>query len=225
MILLILVLLALLIGPFFWVRYVLKKYSKERSDLPGTGGELATHLIKRFELEGVELAEVPKGDRYELDTRKVCLTPDVMNGKSLTAVATAAHEVGHAMQHCMNDRRLKARMELGKTAFVIERIAQVALIILPFAGLIPFLHPLAVIMMGVVILSMFTTTLVHLVTLPVEIDASFNKAYPLLVEGEYVQSKDLRKIKTILRACALTYVSSAAFSLLNVYRWLNIIRR
>ncbi len=223
--LLIALLLIVLIGPNLWVKRVLKKYSKPRPDLSGTGGELADHLIKRFHLNEVKLEEIPSGDSYNPIDKTVRLTPHVMNEKSLTAVATAAHEVGHAMQHSMGDKRLTNRTQLAKTAAAIQAIAQVALLILPFVSLLPFLHPLAFLLLVIVLLSMFVNTLVHLATLPVEFDASFGKAYPVLVDGEYLDKKDLKAVKKILRACALTYVSQAAIGLLNIYNWLRIIRR
>ena len=68
-------------------------------------------------------------------------------------------------------------------------------------------------------------TLVHLVTLPVEWDASFARALPLLEQGGHLYPSDLPHARRILRAAALTYVASSAASLLNVWRWLAILRR
>ena len=68
-------------------------------------------------------------------------------------------------------------------------------------------------------------TLVHLVTLPVELDASFNKALPILENGNYLRSGDLPHARKILRAAALTYVAGSLASLLNLARWLAFLRR
>ena len=65
----------------------------------------------------------------------------------------------------------------------------------------------------------------HLFTLPVEFDASFNKALPLLEDGNYLHEGDLPHARRILRAAALTYVSASLMSLLNVARWIAILRR
>jgi Zn-dependent membrane protease YugP len=68
-------------------------------------------------------------------------------------------------------------------------------------------------------------TLVHLITLPVELDASFNKALPALASGKHVFPSDLPHARRILRAAALTYVAGSMASLLNLARWLTVLRR
>ena len=72
--------------------------------------------------------------------------------------------------------------------------------------------------------SMFMATIVHLITLPVETDASFNKALPILEAG-YVDAEDMPKVRQILRAAALTYLAGSLSSLLNLWRWIAILRR
>jgi len=66
--------------------------------------------------------------------------------------------------------------------------------------------------------------LVHLVTLPVEYDASFNKALPMLRDGGYLADEDLAGARSVLKAAALTYVAAALTSLLNLARWVRILR-
>ena len=88
--------------PQLWVRYVMRKYSREIPDMPGTGGELAEHLIERFELTGVSVKKGGVQDNYYHPVdRQVALSPKNFSGKSITAVAVAAHEVGHAIQFCL----------------------------------------------------------------------------------------------------------------------------
>ncbi len=72
---------------------------------------------------------------------------------------------------------------------------------------------------------MLLGTLVHLCTLPVELDASFKKALPILESGEYLQEGDLPHAERILRAAAFTYVAASLGSLLNLGRWLAVLRR
>ena len=67
--------------------------------------------------------------------------------------------------------------------------------------------------------------LVHLLTLPSELDASFNRAMPLLSSGEYIPKEDIPAARKILLACALTYVANALMGLLNVWRWIRVLRR
>jgi hypothetical protein len=76
--------------------------------------------------------------------------------------------------------------------------------------------------LGVLILSM--TIVMHAVTLPVEFDASFRRALPVLKTGRYLDDKDMPAAKEILRAAAFTYVAAAAMSLLDVARWLRVLR-
>jgi Zn-dependent membrane protease YugP len=66
---------------------------------------------------------------------------------------------------------------------------------------------------------------VHLLTLPTEFDASFKRALPLLSSGEYIPPDDIPAAKKILFACALTYVANSLIGLLNVWRWIRILRR
>ena len=69
-----------------------------------------------------------------------------------------------------------------------------------------------------------TSVVVHLITLPVEFDASFKRAMPLLEQG-HVDEKDQQAARKILLACALTYVSASLAGLLNLWRWIAILRR
>ena len=66
---------------------------------------------------------------------------------------------------------------------------------------------------------------VHLITLPTEFDASFRRAMPLLVEGEYIPPEDIPAARRILWACSLTYVAGALVGLLNIWRWIRVLRR
>jgi len=97
-------LLILALFPSMWVRSVIRKHASQRDDIPGTGGELATHLLKQYELYDVTVEETQEGrDHYDIIDKCVRLSPSVHNGKSLTAVAIAAHEVGHAIQFGRNE--------------------------------------------------------------------------------------------------------------------------
>jgi Zn-dependent membrane protease YugP len=65
---------------------------------------------------------------------------------------------------------------------------------------------------------------IHLVTLPVEFDASFNRALPILDRDGYLPKQDLPAARRILKACALTYVAAALVNLLNLWRWIRVFR-
>ena len=84
---------------------------------------------------------------------------------------------------------------------------------------------LSLLFVAVAVGSMLLGTLVHLVTLPVELDASFKKALPILADGDYLLEGDLPHAERILRAAAFTYVAASLGSLLNLGRWLAVLRR
>jgi Zn-dependent membrane protease YugP len=71
---------------------------------------------------------------------------------------------------------------------------------------------------------MSMSVVVHLTTLPTEFDASFGRALPILKAGRYVPEKDLPAARSILRAAAFTYVAAALMSIINIARWLRVLR-
>lgn len=221
----IMLVLALIFGPQYWVKHVLKKYSVEQDHFPGTGGELAMHLVEKFELHGVKVEKTETGDHYDPIARAVRLTPDKFDGKSLTAITVAAHEVGHAIQHRNGYLPFELRQRIVGLAMGAEKLGAIAMIALPFLTLVSRSPRLGLIMFAIAIGSMLIGTLVHLVTLPVEWDASFKRALPVLKQGQYISAKEMKHAHKILTAAALTYVSGSLASLLNLGRWIAILRR
>ena len=218
------ILLVLFVWPNYWVTSVLKKHSEPCEEIPGTGGELANHLKKVLKLE-VEVSQTNQGDHFDPTAQKVCLSENNFNGRHLTAVATAAHEIGHAIQWQSNDAGLQRRGRWVGYSIIIQKIAQVSLILVPVLHLVPGGAILGKLLLIPVLLSVFFNTLVHIITLPVEWDASFHKALPILVQGQYIEDKDIQAVKRILRACAFTYLAAAVISLLNLTNLLRTIRR
>lgn len=203
-----------------------KRHDAPLAELPGTGGELARHLLTRLQLTDFSVQALETaGDHYDPENKTVCLSPGVHEGKSLTAVVVAAHEVGHALQHFTGFKPLYLRWNLAKYIAFVEKAASVLLVSFPFVALLSK-SPLAG---GLMLVSGLTVLLLpvvfHLITLPVEWDASFNRALPLLIEGEYLPKTAEPVIRRILTAAALTYVSASLFSLLNFYRWIAFLRR
>jgi Predicted Zn-dependent protease len=210
--------------PQYWVRLTMARHGGERPDFPGTGGEMAAHLIELLGLEDVQLEETDKGDHYDPQSRTVRLSPANLNGRSLTAVAVAAHEVGHALQHARGERGLQLRQTLAAIAAVTDRIAVFFLFSAPVLGLV-VRSPLALlILVGIGVSLLAVRVAVHLVTLPVEFDASFGKALPMLRDGGYLSEADLAAARGVLRAAAMTYVASALASLLDLARWIRFLR-
>jgi Zn-dependent membrane protease YugP len=212
-------------GPMLWVRWVMSAYADDIEGMPGTGGELARHLIDRFELSGVTVETTQSGDHYDPAARKVRLSESNFNGRSLTAVAVAAHEVGHAMQHHAGDRNLARRTALVPLADRIARASAVMIWVAPVAGLLTR-HPVPFSVLVMIGLSgLVARMLVHLVTLPTEWDASFGKALPVLIQGQYVAPGEDRVVRRVLRAAAMTYVAAALADVLNIARWVALLLR
>lgn len=222
---LIILLIVLILGPQYWARHVLKKYGKHREDIQGTGGELVQHLKKKFHLDYLKLEETKLGDHYDPMDKTVRLTESNFNNKSLTAVAVAAHEFGHALQDARNYRPLAARTRMVKLAQQAEKFGSIALFALPVLAFTPAGARMVPFLILLLIGSMAINCVVHLVTLPVEFDASFGRALPILREGRYVDEKDFQAIRKILTACALTYLASSLSGLLNFWRWFRFLRR
>lgn len=212
--------------PSFWVRRVMQRYSAEIEDLPGTGAELAKHLISRFELQGIEVEETgPFQDHFDPAAKKVRLSPDNFNGKSLTAVAVAAHEVGHAIQFHRSEKIFELRKRYLPTATRFSKAGVGLLMALPVVG---FLVRSPIVMGAIIAASLLLQlagALAYLVILPEEWDASFNKAMPVLIEGEYIDSSQIPAVRRILKAAALTYFASALANILNIGRWFMVLRR
>ena len=220
-----LILLALIFGPSLWVKFVMKRYSKEKPEMPGTGGELATHLIERFTLKDVKVEVTELGDHYDPVEKKVRLLREHYESKSLTAVAIAAHEVGHAIQDQQGDKRLATRTKMIPVADKVARWSAAIISLSPVIGIITR-HPMPFSLVLLLGLSGFIARMmVHAVTLPIEFDASFAKALPVLREGSYVAKSDEVAVNRILRAAALTYVSAALADILNLGRWIAILLR
>jgi Zn-dependent membrane protease YugP len=223
-----LIILALVFGlavlPQMWVRSVIQRHAHERSDFPGTGGEFARHVLDEMNLGHVKVEETNLGDHYDPEAKAVRLLPQNLNGRSLAAVVIAAHEAGHAMQDASSYPPLAARTRLAKQAMQMERVGAVIMLAAPLVLIIAKAPHLIIIEVfaGVVILAM--SILIHAVTLPVEFDASFRRALPLLKAGGYIKDADMPAARQILKAAAYTYVASAAMSLLDVMRWLRVLR-
>ncbi len=222
---LVLLVVGALLGPSLWVRYVMRRYSEPADRYPGTGGELARHLLDGLGLDRVAVEATDAGDHYDPTARAVRLTPDKFSGRSLTAITVAAHEVGHAMQDRDAFKPLRWRTRLVQAARGGEKLGAGLMIAAPVAALLTRTPVTAGLFALGGLLSLGSAALVHLVTLPTEFDASFSRALPILQGGDYLKEGDEPHARRLLLAAALTYVSAALMSLLSVARWIAILRR
>lgn len=217
--------LVLIFGPGIWVKRVLARYSKPADRYSGTGAQLARHLLDVHGLEAVQVEATEAGDHYDPEAKAVRLSPERFDGRSLTAITVAAHEVGHALQDHENYTPLRLRSRLVKAMRPVERIGAGVLIVAPFLGAMTRVPAIGLLTFSAGLLTLGSAALVHFVTLPTEFDASFSRALPMLDRHRVLKPVDRPHAKTLLRAAALTYVSASLMSLLNVARWLAILRR
>jgi Zn-dependent membrane protease YugP len=218
-------LLLLIFGPQLWVSRVLERHNRvAEENFPGTGGELARHLLDRCELQSVKVEVTELGDHYDPAARAVRLTRDKFEGRTLTAITVAAHECGHAFQHAGNEPLFLLRTRLAGMAVIAQRIGSLLLFAAPFSVLVTRLPSAAAFNLSGAFLIMGFAIAMHLLTLPVEIDASFKKALPLLSNG-YLSAQQVPAARSILRAAAWTYVAASLATLLNFWRWMAVLRR
>jgi Zn-dependent membrane protease YugP len=220
-----LLVLGIVFAPGIWVQRVLSKYSQPADRYSGNGAQLARFLLDKYGMDSVKVEETKEGDHYDPNAKAVRLTADKFSGKSLTAITVAAHEVGHALQDHEGYKPLRYRSNLVRVTQKFEKIGAAVLMISPFIGAITRAPGLGIIMFLGGMMTLGTSTLVHLVTLPTEVDASFNRALPMLEENNILKKADKRHARRLLKAAAFTYVSASLMSLLNIARWFAILRR
>lgn len=217
--------LLLILGPSIWVKSVMTRYSVPKDLYLLSGGEMARALLDAASLRHVRTEMTDAGDHYDPIEKAVRLSRANYEGRSLTAITIAAHEVGHALQDAAGFAPLAWRTRLVRWVRPIERVGagmmmfapfSVAFVRMPMFGMLTLLGGFFTLASGV---------LVHALTLPTELDASFGRALPLLERHGLLRDEDRPRARRLLAAAALTYVSAALQSLLNVARWWTILTR
>ena len=210
----IIVLLSISILPVVWINYVFKKNDEILPNMPFNGIEFGNQLIKELELKDVCLEKTLIGDHYDLDQKKVKVGEDRLRKKSLTSISIICHEIGHAIQHAENYTPLITRTKLVKNTLWINKIAFAVIYIgLPIIFATGYL-PLIKVCILLILLSLFIGVVIHLVTLEVELDASFNKAMPIIKKKIPAVYHD--SCRSILRAAAFTYVVGVFKNLISL---------
>ena len=210
-----------------WVTNVLKKNNKILPDMPFTGKELGLKLLKESKLDNVLIESIHQADHYNPIEKKVRISQDKLNKKSITSIAVVAHEIGHAIQDKENYKPLLLRQKLIEKTTIFQRIGSFLLIIgLPSIFAItksPFItFVAAILIMG----CLSTNVVIHLITLPVEFDASFKRALPIL--QKYVPKENIRQCRSVLRAAAFTYLAQSIVSIFRLkvilFSFINILK-
>jgi uncharacterized protein len=216
--------LVLVVAPQLWISSVLRRHAAQRQEIPWTGAEFARHLLDSMKLAGVKVEETELGDHYHPLAKSVRLTTEHFHGRSLTAIVVAAHEVGHAMQDATGYAPLHTRTRIATAADYIHKVGAVLVIASPALAVV-LRHPggLVIGLLAAVLVNL-TAVVMHAVTLPVEFDASFNRALVVLKQGRFVPDEEMGAARHILSAAAYTYVAQALVDLINLPRLLRGLR-
>jgi Zn-dependent membrane protease YugP len=222
--LIIVVVIAALYGPHLWAARVLARYNRTEY-FSGNGIELAGLILRRLNLTDVKVEVSDTADHYDPAEKAIRLTHSRCGRNTLTAVVVAAHEVGHAIQDHLGYKPLQTRARWIGTAARLERVGAAIMVGVPVFAIVTRVPSAGLLMFLGGLMTLCVPLLVHILTLPTEIDASFRRALPLLASGEYIPAEDVPAARKILSACALTYVAGSLAGLLNVWRWIRILRR
>ena len=223
MILYLIFLFILFVAPIIWYNYIFKKNDKVLINMPFTGFEFGRELLQEHDLNDVQIEGSKLGDHYDLINKKVMVLEDRLGKKSLTSITIICHEIAHAIQHKENYKPLKRRnVIIRNTSWITQLGSGILLIGFPIifaTGSYGFIK----ICLAIAAFSLLISALIHIITLDVEIDASFNKAYPIIkqkVPAEYHEA-----CRSILLAAALTYVIGVFRSFFSLrFIWLLITR-
>ena len=174
-----------------------------------SGKEIAEDMLRHYNVNGVRVVQ-GKGmltDHYNPKTKTVSLSPDVYNGRHVSAAAVAAHEVGHAVQHDTNYPMLQMRSSLVPIVNMASKALSV-LMLVAFSMMNQFPQ-----LMLITVIAFAMTSLFSIVTLPVEFDAS-NRALNWLDETGVAEGAEYDGAKDALKWAAMTYVAAALSSIL-----------
>ena len=200
-----------------YINNTAKRSSKIANSKEITGAEVARKLLDKNGLKESYVVKV-KGkltDHYDPRRKVVRLSTAVYEGTSITSVAVAAHEVGHALQDKEGQLYYKIRQFLAPVASLGSKAAPFAIMIGIFANLTDLLW-LGIFLLGGVLIF-------QVATLPVEFGAS-DRAVKELEDNNLITDQDVPFIKRMLTAAALTYVAAVLTTALNMV-WLILANR
>lgn len=204
----------------------LKSKFREFSKIPLnhglSGHEVAVKMLRDNGVFDVQVVSVQGelSDHYNPTNKTVNLSPDVYNGRNVSAAAVAAHECGHAVQHATAYAWLQMRSKLVPVVSFASKWVQWVLL----AGIL-LINTFPQLLLGGIVLFALTT-MFSFITLPVEIDAS-RRAIVWLDGSGMTTKATLPKAKEALRLAAYTYVVAALASLATLlyYIWIFMGRR
>ena len=221
MLFIILVIFSLFVFPVLWLNYILNKNNETLINMPFNGLEFGNQILKENELFNVKIEKTLAGDHYDLKERKVKVLEERISKKSLTAISIICHEIGHALQHQESYKPLERRTIIVKKTSWILNIGNVflysALPIVLSTGSLVFLKLCFI----VAAFSLLISIIIQVLTLDVEFDASFNRAYPIIKQKVPIEYH--KACKDILTAAALTYVIGVIRNFLSIrFLWMIV---
>ena len=210
---LILVVPALIISSLaqIFVKSSFAKYSKKMSQRNITGTQAAAYLLKVNGITDVKLGRI-KGnltDHFSPSEKVLRLSDSTFDSTSIAAIGVAAHETGHAIQHAKKYFPLTFRNMLVPVAN-IGSSAGPWLAILGIAMSFPILTDIGILLFA-------GSVAFYVITLPVEFNA-FNRAIKILKQNNILSAEELKGVKKVLSAAAMTYVGSALVAMANLLR-------
>ena len=200
------------LGAQFWVKSAVNKWLKVPLRRGLTGQQVAHAILAARGIRDVRVESVQGflSDHYDPSSKTLRLSPDIFNGRSVTAAGIAAHEVGHAIQHQEGYAPMKLRQKMVPVANIGTNLG----LWITIGGIFMGFSQLA--MLGVFLFG--GAVAFTLVTLPVEFDAS-NRARKVLAQGGIVTGEEARGVDQVLRAAAATYVAAAVAAVLQLLYW------
>ncbi|MGG6269409.1 zinc metallopeptidase [Leptolyngbya sp. AN03gr2] len=204
----------------FWaqqrVQSTYRKYSEIPSKMGLTGAQVAKTILDRMGIYDVAIEHVPGEltDHYDPSAKAVRLSDVVYNSNSLAAAAVAAHECGHVLQDVKGYKPMNVRAALVPAVNLGANFGPILIMAGLFIGAFKFLIPLGIALFAAVIIF-------HIVTLPVEFDAS-NRALRLIDELGILQGEENQGARKVLNAAAFTYVATALYALLQLVQYILI---
>ena len=204
----------------FRLKSKFKAYSKVPTSSGLSGKEIAEKMLHDNGIYDVNVVSVPGflSDHYDPTKKTVNLSPDVYEGRNVSAAAVAAHECGHAVQHATAYSMLKLRSALVPAVQLSTNLSQWVILI----GLGLFTvggGNSTVLLIGIILFAV--STLFSVITLPVEFDAS-NRALKWLNNSHITLGKEHEDAKDALKWAALTYVVAALASIAMLVQYILI---
>jgi Zn-dependent membrane protease YugP len=203
----------------FWAQIQIKstygRYSQVASSLGVTGAQAARQILDSHGLHDIAVEAVPGelSDHYDPSAKAVCLSEENFYSNSVAAVAVAAHECGHALQDAKGYWPMNIRAALVPAANIGSSIGPMLVMAGIFFSSFSFLVNIGILLFA-------AAFLFHVVTLPVEFDAS-SRALKL-VDGEMLQGEENQGARRVLNAAAWTYIATTLYSLLQLVQLLML---